>query len=302
MPAAAAEEYRAQLFESGLLIDTGLDGLYGRSGRFESIVSGIERLAASAGSVFEPEVRRFPPMVPRTVFERTGYLRSFPNLIGALTSFAGADREHAALLRQLDDGEDWTSSLSSADSVMCSAACHPLYPTIPGRLPGGGRRFDVYGWVYRHEPSLDPARQQAFRQYEHVYVGDGEGAEAHRDYWRDTAAELLRGLGIDVVVEVANDPFFGRAGRMLAQNQQDAQLKFEIIAPTSPANQATAISSANWHEDHFGEEFGIESSDGRAAHSACVGFGVERIALALLWAHGLDVDGWPADVRRQLFT
>ena len=294
-------EYRSRLFEAGMLIDTGLDGVYGRSGAFESIVAGLEGLAARAGASARPEVRRFPPMIPRAVFEKTGYLRSFPNLIGAISSFQGGDRDHTDLLRRLDDGGDWAAALTPTETVLCSAACHPLYPTIAGQMPDGGRRFDVYGWVFRHEPSLDPARQQAFRQYEHVFVGDPAGAEEHRDQWRDRAAEILSDLGIEVKVEVANDPFFGRVGRMLAQNQQDSKLKFEILAPTSPENQATAISSANWHEAHFGEEFGIVTSDGQLAHSACVGFGVERITLALLWAHGMDPERWPADVRGRLW-
>jgi hypothetical protein len=33
------------------------------------------------------------------------------------------------------------------------------------------------------------------------------------------------------------------------------------------------------------------------AHSACVGFGLERVALALFKRHGLDVGDWPREVR-----
>jgi seryl-tRNA synthetase len=47
--------------------------------------------------------------------------------------------------------------------------------------------------------------------------------------------------------------------------------------------------------------FGIESANGDAAHTACVGFGVERVALALLKTHGLEPDKWPARVRSCLW-
>jgi hypothetical protein len=40
--------------------------------------------------------------------------------------------------------------------------------------------------------------------------------------------------------------------------------------------------------------------DGSVAHSACIGFGLERIALALLFKHGIDVDSWPAEIREAL--
>ena len=38
-------------------------------------------------------------------------------------------------------------------------------------------------------------------------------------------------------------------------------------------------------------------ADGEVAHSACVGFGMERIALALFRTHGLDPATWPVSVR-----
>jgi hypothetical protein len=58
--------------------------------------------------------------------------------------------------------------------------------------------------------------------------------------------------------------------------------------------------SSNCHRDHFAVPFGIETADGAVAHSACVGFGIERVALALLRRHGLDPARWPAPVRDRL--
>jgi seryl-tRNA synthetase len=170
-----------------------------------------------------------------------------------------------------------------------------------GRLPAGGRRFEVFGHCFRHEPSLDPARMQAFRMHEFVYLGDPDGAVAHRDLWLERSADLLSGLGLAVDAVIANDPFFGRTGRMLASNQRADTLKYEIVCAINPDAEPTAISSSNYHVDLFGIGFGIESSNGDVAHTACVGFGVERITLALLAAHGLDPDTWPPGVRSRLW-
>jgi seryl-tRNA synthetase len=239
--------------------------------------------------------------MPRTAFEHTDYLRAFPTMTGSIHAFDGDDKAHARLLKALDSGEDWTPALVPAETMLCSAVCHPLFETVPSPLPEGGARWNVYGFAFRHEPSIDPARMQCFRQYEYVYVGEPEGAQAHRDLWLARALELLGGLGLDVESEVANDPFFGRLGRMMAMSQHDEQLKFEVVAPTSGGSPRTAITSANCHRDHFGEGFGLRTADGEVAHSACVGFGVERITLALLWAHGLDPSRWPASVRSRLW-
>ena len=100
---------------------------------------------------------------------------------------------------------------------------------------------------------------------------------------------------------MANDPFFGRPGRMLAANQRIEELKYEIVVPVFASGRPTAISSSNCHLDHFSRPFAIETADGGLAHTACFGFGVDRITLALLDRHGTDPTAWPAGVRLVLW-
>jgi seryl-tRNA synthetase len=294
-------DFRSELLASGLLVDTGVDGLYLRSGGFEKVVRGIDDLITAAGVDQNASVLHLPAVIPRLILERSDYVRSFPNLLGMVNVFESDDDLHAKLLERFEHGENWAELLAPSDVALCSAAGHALYPLCSGRLPDGGRRFEVFGHCFRHEPSLDPARMQAFRMHEFVYLGDADGAVAHRDLWLERSAELLSGLGLAVHAVVANDPFFGRAGRMLASSQRAETLKYEIVCAINPDAEPTAISSSNYHVDHFGIGFGIESSNGDVAHTACVGFGVERITLALLAAHGLDPDTWPPGVRSHLW-
>jgi seryl-tRNA synthetase len=125
-------------------------------------------------------------------------------------------------------------------------------------------------------------------------------AQAFRDDWMTRAADLMRDLGLDVDCVVANDPFFGRAGRLLAANQRGEALKYEIVATVDSETKPTAIASSNLHRDHLTTRFGITTADGATAHSACVGFGLERIVLALFAEHGVVVDDWPDLVRARL--
>ncbi|MGN6198931.1 amino acid--[acyl-carrier-protein] ligase [Humibacter sp.] len=293
--------FRNQLIEAGILVSTGVDGLYLRSGAFERIVRGVEQYVSRSGSDEAAEQYFFPPITEKASFERTDYIKSFPDLLGVIDIFHGGDEEHAELIFAFERGADWTRDLVSADVVMAPAACHALYPRLTGVLPEGGKRFEVQGYCFRHEPSIDPTRMQSFRMHEFVYVGDPTSAAAYRAKWIDRAEELFTRLALDVEVEEANDPFFGRAGRMLAANQRATALKFEVTCPVSSTQARTAIASANYHESHFGESFDIRTTDGNVAHSACVGFGLERIALALLKEHGLRVDGWPKDVQASLW-
>ncbi|TIR50248.1 MAG: hypothetical protein E5X28_10550, partial [Mesorhizobium sp.] len=64
----------------------------------------------------------------------------------------------------------------------------------------------------------------------------------------------------------------------------------------------TACLSFNCHQDHFGQTWGLKFADGEFCHSACVGFGLERVALALFRHHGPDTEAWPAAVRDVLWS
>jgi seryl-tRNA synthetase len=299
---APADQFRRSLVEAGLLIPTGIDGLFGRSETYESVVTALSAMVHALGDGQGATRLSFPPIVARPVFERTGYLESFPNLVGAVRCFTGSDKEHAGLKKAVSAGEDWSDAFSSTDLVLCSAACHPVYPICAGRLPAGGRRFEVSNYCFRHEPSIDPARMQAFRMHEHVYVGAPDGALEHRDRWVGTAREALSGLGLEVATEIANDPFFGRAGGLLADLQRKGAHKIEVVLSLPGYAAPTAVASGNWHQDHFGSAFGIESAGGDVAHSSCVGFGLDRIALGLLATHGLSPAGWPGAVRSRLWS
>jgi len=188
------------------------------------------------------------------------------------------------------------------DLSLMPAACYPVYPAIAkrGRLPAGGVFVEAGGgWVFRHEPSWDPARRQMFRQHELVRIGEPDVVLAWRDEWAQRGLELLRGLGLDAQLDRANDPFFGRSGRMLAASQREQALKLELLVQIA-GPEPTALASFNHHLDHFASTYEIELADGATAHTACLGFGHERIVLALLRTHGLDPAGWPAEVAGKL--
>ena len=86
----------------------------------------------------------------------------------------------------------------------------------------------------------------------------------------------------------------------MAATQKEQTLKFELVAAVATPEKPTAITSCNCHLDHFGRNFGIRTADGEVAHSACIGFGLERIALALFKTHGFDPAKWPSEVKRIL--
>jgi seryl-tRNA synthetase len=296
--------FRHELFEARLLIDGGAAGLYGRSETFDRICNGIDALVGRTATVDQPELVRFPPILPRRYMEDVGYLGSFPHLAGTIFCFEGNDAEARIQEEIATRHEDWSGYQRMTDLVLTPAACYPVYPAIAARgpLPRGGITVDAgAAYVFRCEPAGDPARLQMFRQREHVRLGEPDSVREWRDTWQTRALELLLRLGLRAELQIANDPFFGRAGRMLAANQRASALKYEITIPiASPEN--TAVASFNYHQDHFAHVFGLEIEGGTPVHTACLGFGVERIALGMLREHGLDPSTWPTLVVQELWA
>lgn len=291
------DKYRNELLEAGLLVSFGVPGLYGLSGKFEDVIERFERYVTRMGAHLKPEVMRFPPILNRQTYLTTDHLQTFPNLMGSVHSFMGSERDVPAFAQKRLNGEDWTKELGPTEVMMVPAACYPLYPTATGTLPKGGRIVDLRAFVFRHEPSPDPARMQIFRQREYVRLGSPEEALGHRDYWLKRGEEMLRAVGLDAHPVVANDPFFGRGGRVMAATQREQALKFELVVPVASTEKLTAVTSCNYHMDHFGHAFNIKTADGAVAHTACIGFGLERITLGLFKKHGFDTAKWPSEVR-----
>jgi seryl-tRNA synthetase len=294
--------YLDSLMEAGLLVGTGVHGLYARGRLFEHVRLKFDALVTRTAAPESPEPLCFPPVVPREQLETSGYLGSFPHLAGTVFAFEGDEKQAAEQHDIASRHEDWSGFQSMSEMVLTPAACYPLYPAIAARgpLPEGGLTLDTGdAYVFRREPSNDPARMQIFHMREIVRIADADTVVEWRIGWRERAEDLLRGLGLELELDIANDPFFGRVGRLLAAQQREQELKWELLAPVA-GDSLTAIASSNYHQDHMGHTYGITTADGGPAHTGCMAFGEERVTLALFAAHGLDLNDWPGEVRARL--
>lgn len=284
-----------------LLRPSGVDGVYGRTGLYESVV---EALAALIGTHRAPEceVFRFPPVMSRASLEKQGYLKSFPNLLGTVSCLHGSEREIRALVDNSETDGEWTKGLEAADLVLSPAACYPIYPIAAARgpVPPGGWLFDVASDCFRHEPSKDVDRFQSFRMREYVRIGTPQQIQEFRGEWIVRAKGIADGLGLCYTVDVASDPFFGRAGQIMAVSQVEQSLKFELLVPVRAQEAPTACMSFNYHREHFGETWSLHDAAGAVLHTGCVAFGMDRLAVALFAAHGLNIAAWPAAVKAAL--
>jgi seryl-tRNA synthetase len=284
-----------------LFMGLGSDGVYARTALYERVFA---RLVDLVDRLRDPraEVLRFPPVMSRRQLEKSGYLKSFPNLLGCVCVLHGSEAAIRSAADRHESGGDWTTSLGAADLVLTPAACYPLYPLVAARgaLPSGGLIFDVAADCFRREPSRSLDRLQTFRMREFVRIGTPDQVIAFRQRWMERAPEIADLLGLQYKTETASDPFFGRAGKLMAINQVEQALKFELLIPVRSAQQPTACMSFNYHQNHFGKTWDLKAASGEVAHTGCVAFGIDRLTLALFAAHGLDLRKWPASAREAL--
>jgi seryl-tRNA synthetase len=283
------------LIHHKLLLPTANEGVYGTSEAFEAIVSMLDSRISALAAADGAEWMRFPPVTSRGLVESCGYLQTFPQFLGMIHCFCGDERAHLKLLGSLKKPDRiWSDHQAPADLVLTPAACYPVYPIVAARgpVPDGGALVDVASYCFRREPSRDPARLQAFRLREFVRIGAPADVAAFRDAWLDRALSMIETLGLRAAIVPANDPFFGAQHKFLADYQDENRLKFELKIPVTEEDDGTACMSFNCHLDHFAKACGLCDADGAFVHSGCVGFGMERLALALISTHGFEVGAW----------
>jgi seryl-tRNA synthetase len=297
---AAADDPLAPI-AAALFHPLGADGVYARTALYESV---IERLGAYITRQRDgrAEVLRFPPVMSRRQLEKSGYLKSFPNLLGCVCALHGSEAAIRAAADRYEGGGDWTTSLATSDLVLSPAACYPLYPLVAsrGRIPAGGLIFDVAADCFRREPSRSLDRLQSFRMREFVRIGTPAEITAYRESWMARAQQLTVELALPATLDVANDPFLCRVGQIMAVSQLQQSLKFELLIPYYAGAKPTACMSFNYHREHFGQVWGIKASDGTPVHTGCVAFGMDRLTVAMFANHGVDLARWPASARRAL--
>src|SRR6185312_12498175 len=147
---------------SELLLSLGVDGVHGRRAVYVEV---YERLDAFITQQRDPECEllRFPPVMSRQQLERSGYLNSFPNLLGCVAALHGSEASIRAAADVYEQGGEWTRALEASDLVLSPAACYPLYPLAAARgpVPQASLVFDVAADCFRHEPSRTPSRLQS---------------------------------------------------------------------------------------------------------------------------------------------
>ncbi|MFJ4439511.1 aminoacyl--tRNA ligase-related protein [Streptomyces sp. NPDC088923] len=237
---------------------------------------------------------RVPSMIPTAVVDRAGYIEtarqhlSFVSPLdpapGPFEEFLPYWRETASQGSARDAGIH--AYLGIPRDVLNPALCLHCYPLLESAVVTAATPavLTLTGSCFRDESgNLNHAeRLREFAMREAVVVGTPETVDRVHGELADFMIATAELLGLDFRLESATDIFFNDGAPQLLFSQLLSDNKFELAVQDPATGQSVATASLNKHQTHFTEPFGMKTEDGRPAVSLCVGFGIDRLALALV--------------------
>ncbi len=88
-------ELLRDLIAAGLLIESGVPGVYGHGEPFERVRDRLDARLSDEARRRGAIKLRFPPILPKHDVESSGYVGNFPHLVGSIFSFDGTEAEAA---------------------------------------------------------------------------------------------------------------------------------------------------------------------------------------------------------------
>ena len=253
------------LVEHGLIVPVGVPGAFGRGAVFEDVLERFNALdhadlAQDDGAEVLHLPARHRPHDHRE--ERLPRLVPAPRRHGVQLLRQRA-RRRASSSSDVHAGEPWGDTAGHDRGRADAGGLLPGLPDAsPARCPEGGRLVTMTNWVFRHEPSPEPTRMQSFRVREFVRAGTPDevvDVARHVAAARPRAAAAARPAG---AADVAADPFFGRGGKMLADEPEGAEaqvrgagagdLRREARPRSARSTTTRTTSAASFEHPHRG--------------------------------------------------
>jgi len=291
-----------QLTTRGLLVEIA-PGVYRDGAEMPEI---RDALLASLRTLFDPvdATIAVPPVLPLEVVRRAGYVLAFPHLLGVVGGFDGSVRDFASRIAPTAGAQvassgppTWATPFDDPLFAMTPTACHGVYDLVPKPVGPSGFRAMAVATCFRNERSTELGRFRSFQQLDCVQVGSQAVVEAFMASGRVAISKFFSTLGIHDEWEEAFDPFF--LGDGVASVKATESPKHELSTALVPNQPRVAVSSVNYHHDHFASAFELSSEIGPTV-SACFGVGIERLALALFGRYGVEVADWPPAISTAL--
>jgi len=280
-------------------------GRYGLGPKVAGLVEFFDSRLRAMAARFAAPAYTFPSLIGADLLDRCRYLRNFPATLNVVSHL----REDHGILQEFARSAHWDgkrlvcdpAALSHVDCLLSPAVCFHWYAWLSNSKLPASRVITAVGKCFRYESSnlTGLERLWDFTMREIIFVGTSEYVLENRRTCVGLSVDLLNELKLAYEITSATDPFFADAYAVQAAYQQGFDLKFELLVPLPFNGKKLAVGSTNYHQDFFGRCFEIQTNDA-PAHTGCLAFGLERLALAFLAQHGLEERNWPDAVARHM--
>ncbi|MDJ0948110.1 MAG: hypothetical protein QNJ94_04240 [Alphaproteobacteria bacterium] len=247
---------------------------------------------------FEAREESYPNCIPLDSLGRAEHLSSFPEHLHFLTHL----REDLTLL------DDYASrvkvdragavpdsvEVSRAELVQNPSTCYHCYAALRGEEITANLAVTAITKCHRFEAAnhVELGRLLEFSLREVIFLGDPDFVRETRARTLSLVEALAQDWQLYGELIPSNDPFFTSDFEAKAAHQRRLALKFEYRMAVPGQDRKLAVMSSNLHGPTFSKAFDIKRN-GRVINTGCLGFGLERLALAIVAQHGADPAGWP---------
>lgn len=251
-----------------------------------------DRVFREMSREFSARDRKYSPLIDLSVMDLCNYLQLFPQNAYLVDEFP---HQRDALVRMRQGTGSADGIRRSSQFMLNPALCFHMYGEFAGRVISEPAVVTMSGECFRHEAGwrLNRYRKPSFTMREIAFMGENSSVvEDLRTRLMDRTWRLFVELGFSGRIETAADPFYYVEDSAMRQHQLLANTKYELIYEGTDGVMSAIASFNNVGESLCGQ-FGIANASGRAAHSGCAAFGIDRWVEATLSVHGRDRRQWP---------
>lgn len=302
LPAPDGLKPQANFFEDGLAREI-LPGLVVLKPPFSDLMRFLDWIMLRRfARPFNAYEEIYPNVIPSSELALTNHFRAFPEHLhfvthlqedlGVLDQFAKRAQDVTALPQP---GRD---ELASPLLVHNPSTCYHCYASRSGARLKDNEAVTAVTRCHRYEAAnhADPGRLMEFTLRETIFIGEPDYVRSTREDCLSRIEQWASDWSLYGELLPANDPFFTDDYEAKAVQQHRLAMKYEYRAVLPSTGGTIAVLSSNLHSATFGKSFDMRIGTMRA-NSGCIGFGLERLGLALVEQHGLDPGAWPEGLR-----
>ena len=258
----------------------------------------VQRFAKS----FHASEEKYPNVISAGELIKTNHLSSFPEHLNFVNNIRSE-------LKLLDDAAEAARSPAGLQFISADimenpklihnpSTCYHCYASRAGTTVKENKVVTALASCHRYEGANHQqiGRLMEFSLREVIFLGSP-------NFVRETREKCLRLIQIFAdewefggVLRSENDPFFTSDFETKAEHQRKMKMKYEYRASLCDDNEGLAVMSSNLHGLTFSKTFNLEGKDW-PVHTGCIGFGLERMAIALIAQHGTNPDKWPQQLK-----